>query len=140
MARRSGLGKGLGAIFGEDVVESPVSEKINEIVSRETSDSQYGEKKSADQQEHPGKEYMMKLSIIEPNQDQPRKDFNEELIGELADSIKKYGVLQPLLVQKRREHYEIIACCFVYSFITTGTSLRPASFAALHRLSPAMIS
>ncbi len=109
MARRSGLGKGLGAIFGEDVVESPVSEKINEIVSRETSDSQYGEKKSADQHEHPGKEYMMKLSIIEPNQDQPRKDFNEELIGELADSIKKYGVLQPLLVQKRGEHYEIIA-------------------------------
>lgn len=51
----------------------------------------------------------MKLSIIEPNQDQPRKDFNEELIGELADSIKKYGVLQPLLVQKRGEHYEIIA-------------------------------
>ena len=44
---------------------------------------------------------MMKLSLIEPNEEQPRKDFNEELIGELADSIKKYGVLQPLLVQKK---------------------------------------
>ena len=52
---------------------------------------------------------MMKLSLIEPNEEQPRKDFNEELIGELADSIKKYGVLQPLLVQKKGEHYEIIA-------------------------------
>lgn len=58
--------------------------------------------KKAAEQEESGKEFMMKLSLIEPNEEQPRKDFNEELIGELADSIKKYGVLQPLLVRKRR--------------------------------------
>ncbi len=52
---------------------------------------------------------MMKLSIIEPNKGQPRKDFNEESIGELADSIKRYGVLQPLLVKKSGDHYEIVA-------------------------------
>ncbi len=103
MAKRTGLGRGLGAIFGEDVVEN--SEGENRSVSRETSPGYTVEEKK----EEPGKEYMMKLSIIEPNQGQPRKDFNEESIGELADSIKKYGVLQPLLVQKSGDHYEIVA-------------------------------
>ncbi len=103
MAKRTGLGRGLGAIFGEDVVEN--SEGENRSVSRETSlDYTVEEKK-----EEPGKEYMMKLSIIEPNKGQPRKDFNEESIGELADSIKRYGVLQPLLVKKSGDHYEIVA-------------------------------
>ena len=103
MAKRTGLGRGLGAIFGEDVVEN--SEGENRNVSRETSPGYTVEEKK----EEPGKEYMMRLSIIEPNQGQPRKDFNEESIGELADSIKKYGVLQPLLVQKSGDHYEIVA-------------------------------
>lgn len=103
MAKRTGLGKGLGAIFGEDVVET--SDIENRNVSRETSLEYSVEEKK----EELGKEYMMKLSIIEPNQGQPRKDFNEESIAELADSIKKYGVLQPLLVKKQGEHYEIVA-------------------------------
>jgi len=103
MAKRTGLGKGLGAIFGEDVVEN--SETENKNVSRETSSGYSVEQRK----EEPGKEYMMKLSAIEPNQGQPRKDFNEESIAELADSIKKYGVLQPLLVQKNGEHYKIVA-------------------------------
>lgn len=103
MAKRTGLGKGLGAIFGEDVVEN--SDAENRDVSRETSPGYHVE----EQKEEPGKEYMMKVSIIEPNRTQPRKDFNEESIAELADSIKKYGVLQPLLVQKQGEHYAIVA-------------------------------
>lgn len=103
MAKRTGLGKGLGAIFGEDVIENSDSENRN--VSRET----YKEINREDKKEEPGKEYMMKLSIIEPNQRQPRKDFNEESISELADSIKKYGILQPLLVKKQEDHYEIVA-------------------------------
>ena len=103
MAKRTGLGRGLGAIFGDDVVENADGENKN--VSRETSPEEGGEEKK----EEPGKEYMMKLSVIEPNRGQPRKDFNEESIGELADSIKKYGVLQPLLVQKSGDHYEIVA-------------------------------
>lgn len=107
MAKRTGLGKGLGAIFGEDVVENQPNNG-NENVSRETLENT-GIHTQERQDKEAGKEYMMKLSLIEPNSGQPRKDFNSELIQELADSIKKYGVLQPLLVQKKDEHYEIIA-------------------------------
>ena len=104
MAKRTGLGKGLGAIFGEDVVENQPNNG-SENVSRETLEKT----EIHTQEKETGKEYQMKLSLIEPNSGQPRKDFNSELIQELADSIKKYGVLQPLLVQKKDEHYEIIA-------------------------------
>lgn len=101
MAKRTGLGKGLGAIFGEDVVEN------QENVSRETSGNQANP--NSKNEESPGKEYMMKMSLIEPNTGQPRKAFDQESIQELSDSIKKYGVLQPLLVQKKGDRYEIIA-------------------------------
>lgn len=101
MAKRTGLGKGLGAIFGEDVVEN------QESVSRETSGNQANP--NSKNEESPGKEYMMKMSLIEPNTGQPRKAFDQESIQELSDSIKKYGVLQPLLVQKKGDRYEIIA-------------------------------
>ena len=49
------------------------------------------------------------MTEIEPNPDQPRKYFDEEQLNELAESIRQYGVLQPLLVQKKRDHYEIVA-------------------------------
>lgn len=49
------------------------------------------------------------MALIEPNREQPRKDFNEEQLAELADSIRRYGILQPLLVQKKGTFYEIIA-------------------------------
>ena len=52
---------------------------------------------------------MVPLKEIEPNQSQPRKDFDEESLQELADSIRKFGVLQPLLVEKKDKYYEIIA-------------------------------
>lgn len=93
-----GLGKGRGAIFGDEVIRQ--SKENSEDVSRETSSSDTNQS---------GTEYMVKVSKIEPNSEQPRKDFNQEQIRELADSIKKYGVLQPLLVQKKDDHYEIIA-------------------------------
>ena len=54
-------------------------------------------------------EQMVKVSLIEPNSTQPRKKFDEEELKELADSIKEYGIIQPLLVQKKDSHYEIIA-------------------------------
>ncbi len=47
--------------------------------------------------------------MVEPNRDQPRKKFDEDAILELADSIKQFGVLQPLLVRKNKDYYEIIA-------------------------------
>lgn len=54
-------------------------------------------------------EQMMKINKVEPNRDQPRKKFEEDALLELADSIKQFGVLQPLLVRKRDDYYEIIA-------------------------------
>ncbi len=54
-------------------------------------------------------EKKMKLSEIEPNKDQPRKHFNEDALAELADSIKEFGVIEPIVVVKRSKYYEIIA-------------------------------
>lgn len=96
---KKGLGKGLGAIFGEDVIK-----ESQEETARARAKAAAGEK-----DEEKGRELMVKLALIEPNRDQPRKDFNEEQLGELAESIKRYGVLQPLLVQKKGSFYEIIA-------------------------------
>ena len=55
------------------------------------------------------KVFMVKLSQVEPNRKQPRKQFDEDALLELAESIKQFGVLQPLLVQKKDDYYEIIA-------------------------------
>lgn len=94
---KKGLGKGLGAIFGEDVVKE--------------SEEEYGKAKASvvNKEEDKGKELMVKVSLISPNKEQPRKTFDEEQLQELADSIKRYGVLQPLLVKKNGSFYEIIA-------------------------------
>ena len=94
---KKGLGKGLGAIFGEDVIK----ESEEDIAKAKAAAVDKGEEMTS--------ERMVKLALIEPNKDQPRKDFNEEQLRELADSIKRYGVLQPLLVQKKGNFYEIIA-------------------------------
>lgn len=59
--------------------------------------------------EEGGQEVFLNINEIEPNRNQPRKQFNEDAIDELADSIKKYGVIQPLIVQKKNDYYEIIA-------------------------------
>ena len=94
---KKGLGRGLGAIFGEDVVK-----ESNEELKKK-------KKAISSPREETGGEIMVKVSLIEPNRDQPRKDFNEEELQELAESIKNYGVLQPLLVQKKGTSYELIA-------------------------------
>jgi ParB family chromosome partitioning protein len=52
---------------------------------------------------------MISINKVEPNRDQPRKKFEEDALMELSDSIKQFGVLQPLLVRKRKDYYEIIA-------------------------------
>jgi len=52
---------------------------------------------------------MLKISQVEPNREQPRKEFQEDGLNELAASIKQYGIIQPLVVQKRDDYYEIIA-------------------------------
>lgn len=54
-------------------------------------------------------EKMMKISDIEPNREQPRKNFDKEALEELADSIRQFGIIQPIVVQKKDDYYEIIA-------------------------------
>lgn len=95
---KKGLGKGLGALLGGDFTEDPISEEKSQ------------EKKVVETKivEVP-KEIYLKLSLIEPNKEQPRKEFDPEQLEELAESIRQYGVLQPIMVQKNGELYEIIA-------------------------------
>lgn len=54
-------------------------------------------------------DFMVPISKVEPDREQPRKFFNEDALQELAESIKQYGVFQPLLVQKEKDYYKIIA-------------------------------
>nr|WP_167957696.1 ParB/RepB/Spo0J family partition protein [Anaerosporobacter faecicola] len=60
-------------------------------------------------EENVSRETLININQIEPNKSQPRKNFNEDTIQELADSIKIYGVIQPLILQKRDKYFEIIA-------------------------------
>ncbi len=98
MAAKRGLGKGLNSLIPEDskaVAETKpkVVEKIveKEVVVKEPT------------------EIKVNINSVEPNREQPRKVFEEDALEELAESIRQYGILQPLLVQKRDGYYEIIA-------------------------------
>ena len=86
---KKGLGKGLDALIPQDTV--PVKKE--------------GAKTSTKKGE--GVEYV-KISLVEPNPNQPRKTFNEDDLQELADSIKQHSIIQPILVQDRKDHFEII--------------------------------
>lgn len=99
---KKGLGRGLGAIFGEEVVKESKEETEKKAKAK-------AEAKAAEKTDEKGRILMLKLDLIQPNNEQPRKTFDEEKINELAESIKNYGVLQPLLVQKNGSFYEIIA-------------------------------
>lgn len=87
-----GLGKGLDSLI-------PMSESTNTVF----------EKKAVDKEDNKASETVVKITQIEPNREQPRKNFDEDALQELADSIKQFGLLQPILVQDRKSHYEIIA-------------------------------
>ena len=77
---KKGLGKGLGSLFDEEP-EINTEEGISEL----------------------------KLSMVEPNRNQPRKQFDEEALDELAESIKRYGLIQPIIVTKKDGYYQIVA-------------------------------
>lgn len=96
-AAKKGLGKGLGALLGGDLTEETKKEEPQEKIVVETKIVEVP------------KEVYLKISMIEPNQEQPRKEFNQEQLEELAESIRNYGVLQPIMVQKKGDLYEIIA-------------------------------
>lgn len=86
--KKRGLGRGLNALIntGPDI---EVKEK-----SKDNNDN---------------KEVFVNISLVEPNRNQPRKEFDKEALSELAASIKQYGILQPIMVQKNGDMYEIIA-------------------------------
>ena len=152
---KKALGKGLGAIFGDDFREelkktdrntseannqgqnkdfnnakdynytsdNKVEEYIelssngqdlinNNIHSTEedynTENKKYTDKENKYEDNHENI-LSVKISMVEPNRSQPRKKFDEESLTELCESMKKFGVLQPLLVKKSGEFYEIIA-------------------------------
>ena len=92
---KKGLGKGLDSLIpmGSEIenITKPVKKAKNEPKTNENGVIE------------------LKLNQIEPNREQPRKNFDEDALQELADSIKKHGIIQPLVVQKKGEYYEIIA-------------------------------
>ena len=92
MAAR-GLGKGLDSLIPNAVGEAKIKK---EPVKEE-------------KEEKGGKETIVKITMVEPNRKQPRKNFDEDALQELSDSIKQFGLIQPILVQDRKGHYEIIA-------------------------------
>ena len=87
--KKSGLGKGLGK-----GLDSLIPDKVGVTETIEE------EKKE---------ELMVNINKVEPNKEQPRKNFDEDALLELSESIKQFGVLQPLIVQDRDTYYEIIA-------------------------------
>ena len=91
MAAR-GLGKGLDSLIPNAVGEAKAKKEVIEKVD-----------------DKGGKETLVKITSVEPNRKQPRKNFDEDALQELADSIKQFGLLQPIMVQDRKDHYEIIA-------------------------------
>lgn len=95
-----------------DNIESTIGSEVytgSDVLS-ERSDIEMDEGTSIPDKTGEGEKVLiMKISAVEPNREQPRKNFREEGIEELASSIAQYGIIQPLLVQKRDDYYEIIA-------------------------------
>lgn len=83
MAKKTGLGKGLDALFANNIEDEEIRD--NEIIEK------------------------LKITEVEPNRNQPRKNFDEEALEELSESIKRYGVIQPIIVVKKDDYYEIVA-------------------------------
>ena len=90
--KKTGLGKGLDALFGA----SPLVTEVEEEQPKEQIEDNENLK-------------TLKITDVEPNRDQPRKIFNQESLEELADSIKTYGVIQPIVVTKKDGYYAIVA-------------------------------
>jgi len=84
MSRKRGLGQGLSALISDEREDEIAFENSKDILK-------------------------VKISLVEPNPNQPRKQFDEDALLELSESIKQFGVLQPLVVVKREKFYEIIA-------------------------------
>ena len=88
--KRGGLGKGLDSLIPDTGKVAEKVKVVEKVVEKPI-------------------EMKLKINQVEPNREQPRKVFDEEALQELAESIKQFGILQPLIVQKRDDYYEIIA-------------------------------
>ena len=95
--KRNGLGKGLDSLIPNKSSKAPSSDE------KQTPNTEKAEESTGTG------EILVKINEVEPNRDQPRKDFDEDSLMELADSIKQFGILQPLIVQQKKDYYEIIA-------------------------------
>ncbi len=84
MTKKTGLGKGLDALLSSNIIEEEKPQD-GEVIQN------------------------LKIIDVEPNKDQPRRNFDEESIEELANSIKEYGVIQPIIVTKQNDYYKIVA-------------------------------
>ncbi|MEI8216121.1 MAG: ParB/RepB/Spo0J family partition protein [Eubacteriales bacterium] len=88
-AKNSGLGRGLEALFNDVQINIVGKERVEENIGNSI--------------------IFININDIAPNPNQPRKDFKEEKIEELADSIKEHGIIQPIMVRKAANGYEIVA-------------------------------
>ena len=95
---RKGLGKGLDSLIPnkKETIKQETTAEKKEVKKEVPSDASNGE-------------MFLKINDVEPNRGQPRKEFDEDSLLELSDSIKQFGILQPLLVQKKSNYYEIVA-------------------------------
>ena len=102
-AKKKGLGRGLDLLIpeGNNTKQSKTEKESKPIIKEVVKEVVKEVKVPA--------ETFLKLSDIEPNREQPRKNFDKEALEELADSIKQYGLIQPIVVQKKDDYYEIIA-------------------------------
>ena len=102
-AKKGGLGKGLDSLLvnkvGTDHAATAGKEKAANTAKKKST--------KKDSVETP--DTVVKISLVEPNREQPRKHFDEDSLLELAESIKQFGILQPLLVREKNGYYEIIA-------------------------------
>ena len=103
MAAR-GLGKGLDALI-------PSSVGNTEIPKTKSSNAAKAKQEKAEEKK--AGETMVNITMVEPNREQPRKNFDEDALEELAESIKQFGLLQPILVQDRKTYYEIVEIALI---------------------------
>ena len=110
--RKNGLGRGLDALFPDKKTASKENEvKFTAKLEKKTEPAvkvrNIKERTEAPRQKKVP--MMIKISMVEPNPNQPRKQFDEDALLELTESVKQYGILQPLLVSEKKDYYEIIA-------------------------------
>lgn len=85
MTKNTGLGKGLEALIGSNIIDKAEEIQAGEVI------------------------HNLRIIEVEPNKDQPRKNFDDESLTELANSIKQYGIIQPIIVTKQKDYYKIVA-------------------------------